>query len=130
LKKNIDISGTWVFSTGTALSLPTQNYLSLQQAFPGMPAWTSSQSTLTSVESFQQVNNFRMPAYHRLDVGINFHRHKHWGELIYNISVYNAYDRLNAFFVYMGSNDATGAPQLKKLVLFPILPSFSVNFKF
>ncbi len=130
LKKDIDISSTWVYSTGNALSLPTENYMSLQQAFPGMPAWSSATQTLTSVSSFQQVNNFRMPAYHRLDLGINFHKHKHWGEIIYNISIYNAYNHLNAFFIYEGTDATTGAPQLKKLVLFPILPAFSVNFKF
>ena len=130
LRKNLDCSATWVFSSGTALSLPTENYLTLQSGFPNMPAYSRQTSGLTTIESFQQVNNFRMPAYHRLDVGINYHKTKRWGELVYNVSVYNAYNRLNAFFIYMGQNATTGENQLKKVVLFPIIPAFGVNFKF
>ncbi|MFM2225856.1 MAG: hypothetical protein RJA07_2058 [Bacteroidota bacterium] len=130
LKKNIDVSGTWVYSSGTSLSLPTERYMALQQSFPNLASWSRGTSSVTSVENFQQINNFKMPSYHRLDVGINFHKHKSWGEKVYNISIYNAYNHLNAFFIYQGTDSVTGANQLKKLVLFPIIPSFSINFKF
>ena len=73
-----------------------------------------------------------MAAYHRLDVGIQFHKIKKWGERTWELSVYNVYNRMNPFFYYSGTeykNDkAYGV--LKQVTLFPFIPSFSYNIKF
>ena len=52
------------------------------------------------VKEYSTKNNFRMKAYHRLDIGIQFHKEKKWGERIWEISVYNVYNRKNPFFYY------------------------------
>ena len=43
---------------------------------------------------YDQRNNYQLPAYHRLDVGINIYRPKKKGRMgIWNISIYNVYSR-------------------------------------
>jgi hypothetical protein len=69
-------------------------------------------------------------AYHRLDLGVNFHKTTKRGfERTWNISIYNAYSRKNPYFIYP-SNDDAGNDIFKQVSLFPILPSFSYNLKF
>ena len=50
-----------------------------------------------------QRNNYQLPAYHRLDVGINIYRPKKKGRMgVWNISIYNVYSRMNPILVYKG----------------------------
>ncbi len=45
-------------------------------------------------------NGYRMPAYHRLDIGVNLHKQKKNGKRTWSFSIYNLYSRLNPFFLY------------------------------
>jgi hypothetical protein len=70
-------------------------------------------------------NNYRMPSYQRLDLGVNFKRtFRNGNHRTISLSVYNAYNRNNPFLVYRdGAN-------LKQLSIFPIMPSVSYNYEF
>jgi hypothetical protein len=136
---HIVISATWVYGTGNAITLPISEYWSEQhhyagtnesyyqysQEYPGMliSKW---------VEEFGEKNNFRMKAYHRLDLGIQFHKKKKWGERTWEITIYNAYNRKNPFFYYNDDSYNNGKHQskLKQVSLFPIIPSVTYSFKF
>jgi hypothetical protein len=131
------ITASWVYSTGNATTVP-EGFFVLQspqgEDFRIIPTYTDR-------------NSYRMPAYNRLDLGfvINF-KHK-WGTSDLTISVYNAYDRRNPYFLYIDDNrdelieenngqplDATDLQNIefqpKQVSLFPILPSVTWNFKF
>jgi hypothetical protein len=84
------------------------------------------------VEEYGEKNNFRMKAYHRLDLGIQFHKKKKWGERTWEITIYNAYNRKNPFFYYNDDsyNNGKHQSQLKQVSLFPIIPSVTYSFKF
>lgn len=126
-----DIGLTWVYGTGNAVTLPTQTVLAPQLPLQGNSYWD-----FQPYEYYGERNNYRMPAYHRLDVGFNFHKKKKHGIRTWNISLYNAYSRQNPFFLYFDSTSerefkATGRTKvLTQLSLFPIIPSFSYSFKF
>ncbi len=76
-------------------------------------------------------SNLRLPAYHRLDVGANFRRTTRRGrEAVWNVSLYNAYCRMNPIFVVDYSEDKAGNPILKAASAFPVIPSFSYTLKF
>lgn len=132
--EKIDIAGTWVFSTGNAATLATQVYDPL--VVKKEEGWWHS----GNLSYVSQRNNYRYPAYHRLDLGINFHKQKKHGIRTWNISLYNAYNSMNPFLLYLSTSDeavldpTTGQyvykPVLKKLTLFPIIPSVSYSFKF
>lgn len=70
-----------------------------------------------------------MEAYHRMDMGIQFHKQLKRSTRIFEISVYNLYNRKNPYFYYIGYDDS-GNRKLRKINLFPILPSISWTYKF
>ena len=118
-----DLSGTWVFSSGNCGTLGTQVYEGL------ITDWGTSPAIYA-----RERNNFRMGSYHRLDVGMNFHKQKKHGVRTWNISVYNAYNHNNPFIVYTDYkwDEATQLENrvLMQASLFPIIPSVSYSYKF
>lgn len=70
-----------------------------------------------------------MGAYHRLDLGLQYHKDMDWGHHIFSFSIYNAYNRQNPFFYYI-SEDNKGKAVLKQISIFPIIPSISYTLKF
>ncbi|MCI4668674.1 MAG: TonB-dependent receptor [Bacteroidia bacterium] len=157
LSPKVNLAATWVFGTGNAITLPTAGFAGLdnpldpyfQYQGANSPAANIYQSYLYSIYSsispFQDGvelfengrNGFRMQAYHRLDLGVNFTKKKRWGERTWSFGVYNAYNRLNPFVYYFQTvftNEPDGSfsqeQKLRKLTLFPIIPSISYQFKF
>lgn len=115
LSDKISFSANWVFGSGQALSLPEYQYIVNTEWGSTMP-----------VGQAEHKNSYRMPNYHRLDFGMTFKKEKKWGERSWNIGVYNAYNRLNPFYVYIDNYIG----KVKQVSLFPIIPSVSYNFKF
>jgi len=89
---------------------------------------------LFDIEYFENRNGFRMPSYHRLDVGVNLHKEKKWGNRTWSFGLYNAYNRQNPFFLYFtheyNSQDNQHKKVLKQLSLFPVIPSVTYKFEF
>ncbi|MBO7478653.1 MAG: TonB-dependent receptor [Salinivirgaceae bacterium] len=81
-------------------------------------------------------NNYRLPCSHTLCAGINFHKQKKRCERIFNISVYNLYNHMNPTMVYATEADeygGYGGPRryrIKKLTILPLIPSFTLTYKF
>lgn len=126
--KRFDIGLTWVYATGNAVTLPTQV---IDDPF--------IENNKVQYEYFGNRNNYRMPAYHRMDVGFNFHKQKKHGVRTWNISFYNAYSRQNPFFMFFQNVNQSFDPGdqasgnyrvLKQVSMFPIIPSFSYSYKF
>ena len=124
-----DIGVTWVFGTGNATTLGIEKYPSVSETNslkkPGS-GWSDG-SSLTYYESR---NNYRMPNYHRLDLGINFHKEKRWGKRTWNISIYNVYNRQNPFYLSWEYDYNANKYKLYQYSLFMIIPSFSYKFEF
>lgn len=134
-----DIGGTWVYGTGNAVTLAIMEFPMAN--IPGISnRW--GQSTLND---YGGRNNYRMPSYHRMDLGMNFHKQKKHGVRTWSVSVYNAYNRQNPFMIMWGYepgdyryNEVTGEyiqvsegrTILEQFSLFPIIPSVSYSFKF
>lgn len=138
LNDHINLNATWVYGTGNAVTLPLSKYWAHpHDLINSYPIYYSNDSWYRmlynqTVSEYGEKNNFRMKAYHRLDLGVQFHKKKKWGERIWEISVYNAYSRLNPFFYY---NDVLYKNEkkygiLKQVSLFPVIPSFTWSFKF
>ena len=72
----------------------------------------------------------KLPAYHRLDLGFDFHHtSKNGHEHIWNLSLYNVYCHLNSLWVDV-SDPQNGPVRLHNHAYLPILPSFSYTMKF
>jgi len=127
----IDMGATWVYGTGTAATLGIMKYPSMYSLGYSMDYYSQD------ITEYESRNNYRTPSYHRLDLGINFHKKKTHGIRTWNISVYNAYNRKNPFFIawdtkhyYTDTGVYYGKPVLKQYSIFPIIPSISYSFKF
>ena len=93
------------------------------------------------VPIYQDRNNVRLAPYIRWDVGLVIKFFPKWGESDLTLSAVNVTDRRNAFFVYLEPEfrELTVGDQTfqvpervaaKQVSLFPLLPSFTYNFKF
>ena len=128
-KKNIDMGLTWVFNSGSAFTLNSEELLFYSP--------DKQQSGTTLIQSAGARDGFRMPSYHRLDLGFNFHKKKAWGERVWRVGVYNLYSRRNPFFIYTKNDtslDKSGnlvqTISFKQVSLFPIIPSVTYSFNF
>ncbi|PRY36501.1 TonB-dependent receptor-like protein [Spirosoma oryzae] len=140
LSKRITLSGTWVYGTGNALTLPTGRYDAYRPGGSYVPLTGGGQfgglfQNGRIVDDYgTQKNSFRAEPYHRFDVAIQFHKQKKHHERTWEISLYNAYNRRNPFFYRLESVAQTnGEPNKTVLVrysVFPIVPSVSYSFKF
>ena len=129
LEENITISGTWIYGTGNAISLPIAEYQANYHTLPQdvVDYWWDY------VIDYGEKNSFRMKAYHRLDFGIQFHkkaeRFKN-GQKTYEINIYNAYSRKNPFYYFSDYDYEKDENVIKQVSIFPIIPSFSYTLKF
>ncbi|MFT5595343.1 MAG: hypothetical protein ACI8QH_000124 [Flammeovirgaceae bacterium] len=128
------VSGTFVFGTGRAITLPVSGYF--------------IENTL--VYNYSDRNSFRMRDYHRMDLSATYSTSqtkkitdKVTGEIIekrkriqsqWVFSIYNVYNRLNPYFYYFDNQgeaaNGTFQVQAKQVSLFPILPAVTWNFQF
>ena len=125
LSPRLTITAAWVYYTGNAISLPPGRFI-IQDVTGNQPS---------VVPRFQKRNDLRMPSYHRLDLGVVWKFFPRWGESDLTFSIYNVYNRLNAYFIFFEelkdpNTDITLGFQARQVSLFPIIPSITYNFKF
>ena len=131
INDRIDLSATWVFSSGNAATLSLQEYAQAQeQANEYADIDPEGWSGYLSMPG--ERNAYRMPDYHRMDLSANFHRKFRRCSRTINVSVYNLYNRKNPYMIYESHEynyqNYNGA--LVKLSIFPILPSVAYTLKF
>ena len=124
-------TATYVYGSGDLAWLPTGRFT--LQDVPGGEFHPI-------VPVYQERNNYRLPSYQRLDLGLVIHFFPKWGENDLTLNVINALDRRNTFFLYLEPQYAEGSegdpiriPEsiaAKQVSLFPILPSITWNFSF
>ncbi|MDX9883871.1 MAG: TonB-dependent receptor [Prolixibacteraceae bacterium] len=116
LSEKVTISANWVYSTGDAVTFPSGRYEIDGQV----------------VGYYTERNGYRMPATHRLDLGVTCIRKKTQKfESAWNFSVYNAYAHENPYYIYFQeAEDRPGTQEAVQVSLFKIIPSVSYKFKF
>jgi len=125
----IDFSISWVYGTGQSVTLPVGEILTedpyySRVAFP----WSRQQSLeIFSIQSSR--NGARISPYHRLDLGVRFHRRGARFSRILSFGFYNTYNRKNAFSIFRDRND-NGERVFKKLSILPIIPAVNYQISF
>lgn len=121
LNKKWRFSAAFVYGSGNAATLPQRFYI--------------VGGVLT--QEYSRINEYRLPAYHRLDLSAILtpkknEKRKWKSEWVF--SIYNTYSRQNPYFVYFDQNgspyNGTLTIQAKQVSLFPIIPAVTWNFKF
>lgn len=122
----------WTFAFNWVLG--NNNWVTLQQGRFGVQGVNGSNFTLGN--DFGLRNNYQMPTYHRADFNIIRKFKPRWGESDLTFSVYNLYNRRNAFIIYYEPTEEntqvnfTTNFRARQLALFPIIPTLTYNFKF
>ncbi len=79
-------------------------------------------------QTFRNVNDYKLPDSHHLDVNASLSMKHRLGETVIGIGVYNVYNHYNVSSVYMGYSGNKAV--LKGICPFPIMPSISITQKF
>ncbi len=140
--ERFDIGASWVYGTGNAVTLAYMEYPMAE--FPGTRNSYSYYWDNNNLKEYGGRNNYRMPAYHRLDIGFNWHKRLKHGTRTWNFSVYNAYNRNNPFYMQWRTKGGYSRTEINGVVtekddrrvvltqfsLFPFIPSISYSYKF
>jgi len=125
LDENWTAGATWSYSTGQAYTMPIGQYY-----FPGVySANPGSQIFL----DYQNINNYRLPAYHKLDMSTTYKFLWNTYAVDLTLSIYNVYNRQNPFARYVTFSDIGNGeikPALNQFTLFPFFPTISVGVNF
>ncbi len=130
VKEGFNLSATWVYGTGQAITLPLANY-NVVANNPGSNSFSGifDFPGLQNATYYGEKNSFRMAPYHRLDIAAQWMKKLKRSERTFELGVYNAYNRMNPFF-YDIEQSSNGTNKLVQISLFPILPSVSWTYKF
>ena len=110
-----DVGAQWVYGSGFTFTLKL-----IEIKIPDGP----------TVLTTDELNNYRMPAYHHLDLIANYDNTSDGLGWKVSFGVYNIYNRYNPYFIY-GFEDSIGNRRIfKKLSLFPIYPHFNTTYSF
>ncbi len=126
---SFDIYCGWTYHTGSRITFADQaiEYLELVSGDLG----GSNNTSYDYSDSYTEPNNIRMPAYHRLDIGMNFRQQTNRGnESIWNLSIYNAYCRINPIYAEIRTDEETGEMVGKSYGIIPVIPTISYTFRF
>ncbi|MEC3908522.1 TonB-dependent receptor [Tamlana sp. 2201CG12-4] len=114
--KKWKININFLFQTGQPTTFPNSQY-----EYNGL-----------NVPNFSGRNSDRLPAYHRLDMALNYtpkpNKRKGW-QSYWVFGIYNIYNRRNAASISFGQSQETGMNEATRLSIFGIVPSVSYNFK-
>ncbi len=118
LTRELHVGANWIYSTGNPVTFPTGRYEIMGSVLP----------------IYSNRNAYRMPDYHRLDVSITWTKppkpNKKW-QSEWNISVYNAYGRHNAWAINFVPDEINpNITRAELTYLFSYIPSLTYNFKF
>lgn len=128
INEKVSLNAVWIGRSGNRFTLLPQSFQ--EPDFDG-----SHYPFDWGVPKKENLNNYRLPFYHRLDLACNVkNRHGFW-----TFSLYNAYCHLNTVAIvresiyskdyYQPDNYGT-VPVFKTLKLFPIIPSVSYTWEF
>ncbi|OXA87313.1 TonB-dependent receptor [Flavobacterium hercynium] len=107
----------FVLQSGQPVTYPTAKYEYIGETVP----------------DYSLRNQYRLPAYHHLDISATLtptkNKYRNWkGEWVF--SIYNLYGRKNAASVHFADNPRTGDGEAVRTSIYGIVPSITYNFKF
>ncbi|MBO2031753.1 TonB-dependent receptor [Siccationidurans ginsengisoli] len=127
LNPRISLTASFVYTSGAPTTLPFGRF-ALQDIYQG---------GIQAVPVYPDRNSYRMIPYHRLDLGLVYKLRpsRISGQRDLTFSIYNAYNRRNAYFIYFEqtrdkATDKVTGYRAQQVSLFPLIPSVTYNFKF
>ena len=116
ITERYSFSSNFIYQTGRPITYPIGSY-----------EYGGSQYTL-----YSDRNEFRIPDYFRLDIGLNIegnHKIKKLAHSFWNISIYNVLGRNNPYSVYFVTEEGKVKAYKNSIFSIPV-PTITYNFKF
>ena len=119
------LSFLWTISSGHRINFPV--------------AYVNSNPYSYGYNVYDGLNTSRLPVYHRLDLGAEWQKKgKNGNPFGFRFSLYNAYYRLNAYYLYVSHDNQYGSQgnlissnvSVKKMTFLPIIPSINFFYNF
>lgn len=125
INKKWSFSATWVYRAGHAITLPSGKYTIHTPNYHNVDG---NLQEFTEIHLYTEKNGYRMPNYHRLDIGWSHTKKKLKGTAIWNWGIYNVYNRQNAYYLFFKTKD--GVVKLYQQSVFPIFINFGYTYQF
>ena len=121
LGQKTTLKANWIYGTGNHITLAESKFSHPGDIFPEVGL------------TFGSRNGYELPAYHRLDLGVEFDlgaQENRWSHSLF-VDVYNVYNRENPFYISLVENPVEGTFSFKQFSVFRIIPSigYAVHFK-
>jgi hypothetical protein len=127
LNPRISLTASFVYTSGAPTTLPLGRF-AIQDIYQG---------GIQAIPVYPDRNSYRLIPYHRLDLGMVYKLRpsRIGGDRDLTFSIYNAYNRRNAYFIYFDqvrdkATDKITGYRAQQVSLFPFIPSVTYNFKF
>ena len=112
----VQLGAAWTGHSGNRFTLMTQ-------------VWDVPNTGMSSFDDYvplrTNLNNYRLPFYHRLDLSCTMHNSRGY----WTFGLYNAYCHINTVAIRLSYNDL-GQPVFQKVKLLPVIPSISYTWIF
>lgn len=138
LSERVEVTAAWTYSSGNHVTLSVEDYEKLPLPSESNNSWQYSGHN--GIDLYESRNNYQLPAYHHLDLSLRIYRPKKNGRMgIWQVSLYNAYCRMNPFMVeknwkWMKDKENPGRersfPAFKHVGLLPAVPSVTYTYQF
>lgn len=129
LSRKIEVSAAWTYLSGNRVTVALDSYPVLSPETASR--YPSGAGGEWVYEPIFRRNAVKLGDYHRLDLSVNIYRQTKKGHLgIWNISLYNAYCRLNPFHIQSLEKNPDGSWRAVQKGYVPLIPSFSYTYKF
>ncbi len=116
LHSNWNFSANLIYQTGRPITIPNGNYV-----------FNNAEYVL-----FSDRNQYRIPDYYRVDLGLNYDRQKKKAKALHaswNLSLYNVLGRNNPFSVYFVTDEGEIKGRQSSIFTVPV-PSLTCNISF
>lgn len=117
ISEKVSFAANWIYGTGRPITLIAARVFSF------------SQNNDTDV--LGGINAHRLPDYHKINIGFDFHFKKKWGGQKFSAGFYNAYNQKNILYEFY-EKDINGdiSSSLVKIPFLPIFPTISYSIYF
>ncbi len=119
LNKVITATANWTYGSGSPITLAESKFL-----YPGSGAFLP-----LSILEIGERNGYRLPAYHRLDLGVSATWQRPKAQHTLNFSLYNVYGRRNLLYVTVTRDSEAQVYENRQFSVLPFIPSFSYQIR-
>jgi outer membrane cobalamin receptor len=131
MNERFQVGLIWVYGTGNAVTIPLDKYQTINGNGFNYYHFTgyTFDFYFPYATNYNSRNNYQIAPYHRMDLNASYTLVREKLEHKLTLSIYNAYNRMNPYYLKFGYNDA-GTFVLKQTSLFGVMPSLTYSVKF